>query len=244
MLLWGVRGGKQEGGLKEYACISEYIFSNHFSYEPIDFYGNLNRNQRKRSFGSPFLFPHSPWPSLIPAPNQHRKRKKSSNNKNPFALWCTQRTHWSENKLVPLLALPCCWEKTKKTPIKTWLVGKGGITLKSFPLFLKTLYSTELELCSDQDMEIIPGWATDTAHGLGIPTGPLRFLAGKMETAQWFLRKAMLLDFHLQLSRGLLWPPCRYKEEESSLYSLLYSLDWTEDWKPNQQCWHLCACVS
>jgi hypothetical protein len=33
-------------------------------------------------------------------------------------------------------------------------VGKGVITLQSFSLFLWTLYSTELELCSHQDAEL------------------------------------------------------------------------------------------
>ena len=68
-----MRRKEKEAGrrMKEYVSASVYIFSNYFSDKPIDFYGNLNPNQRKRSFVSPVLFPHSPWPSLIPAPNQH-----------------------------------------------------------------------------------------------------------------------------------------------------------------------------
>lgn len=64
-------GGKEEGGLNEYVCKSESIFGNNFSYKPIDFYRNLNLNQRKTCFVYLVVFPRSPWPSLIPAPNQH-----------------------------------------------------------------------------------------------------------------------------------------------------------------------------
>lgn len=45
-------------------------------------------------------------------------------------------------------------KKKQKAPMKTQLVGKGAITLKSFSLFLQTRYSTELELCSEQDTEL------------------------------------------------------------------------------------------
>lgn len=167
-------------------CISEYIFSNHFSYKPIDFYGNPNLNERKRSFVFLVLFPHSPWPSLIPAPNQHWKRggKKKATTKNPLAPWDTQWSHWSKNKLVQLLALPCCWEKNKIS-YKNMACGKRWDYPKSFPLFLKTLCSTELKLCSDQDvaksqtLQIVPGWASDPACGSGIPARPLGFLPGK-----------------------------------------------------------------
>ena len=117
-------------------CISEYIFSNHFSNKPIDSYRNPNPNQRKRSFVSLVLFPHTPWPSLIPAPNQHWKRGGKKNQQQK-TLWLPEthngvidpRTSWF-NCLLYLAA-----GRKTKPPIKTWLVGKGGIILKAFLCF-------------------------------------------------------------------------------------------------------------
>lgn len=105
----------------------------------MDCYGTPNPSQRKKSFVSPLLFPHSTWPSLLPAPNHHLKEKKKSDNKNPF---CSLRRTVDPLIREQVRAAACfalLLGKAQKLPVKTRLVGKGGITLKSLSLFLWTL---------------------------------------------------------------------------------------------------------
>lgn len=49
MLPQGISRGKQEGESDEYMCIRDHIFSNNFSYKPVDFYKNINSSKERKA---------------------------------------------------------------------------------------------------------------------------------------------------------------------------------------------------